>query len=161
MKFYGRYGDLIQQCEVSLSRMLNDILTLDLLQWLYNRSDHQINDLDTELDLHQMTSCFHGAFATGVTWKQGTFNLPNSVPSPFVGRAYAPIVDRWDQFSKICRVLSRRFTLKTPRCFLDCSLLIRYNGVKQICLANAYFTLKLNMLEYKKRWFGIVSSTFA
>ena len=28
-KFYGRYGNLIQQYEVSLSRMLNDILTLD------------------------------------------------------------------------------------------------------------------------------------
>ena len=27
-KFYGRYGDLIQQFEVTLSRMLNDILTL-------------------------------------------------------------------------------------------------------------------------------------
>ena len=31
-KFYGRYGDLIQQYEVSLSRILNDILTLDQLQ---------------------------------------------------------------------------------------------------------------------------------
>ena len=31
VEFYGRYGDLIQllQYEVSLSRMLNDILTLD------------------------------------------------------------------------------------------------------------------------------------
>ena len=28
-KFHGRYGDLIQQYEVSLSRMLNDILILD------------------------------------------------------------------------------------------------------------------------------------
>ena len=28
-QFYGRYGDLIQQYEVSLSRMLNDILILD------------------------------------------------------------------------------------------------------------------------------------
>ena len=28
-KFYGRYGDLIQQYEVTLSRMLNDILTID------------------------------------------------------------------------------------------------------------------------------------
>ena len=37
-KFYGRYGDLIQQNEVSLSRMLNDILTLDK-QWLPNQSD--------------------------------------------------------------------------------------------------------------------------
>ena len=34
-KFYGRYGDLIQQYEVSLSRMLNDILILDQ-QWLPN-----------------------------------------------------------------------------------------------------------------------------
>ena len=38
MKFYGRYGDLIQQYEVSHSRMLNDILTLDQ-QWLPNQSD--------------------------------------------------------------------------------------------------------------------------
>ena len=37
-KFYGRYGDLIRQYEVTLSRMLNDILTLDQ-QWLPNRSD--------------------------------------------------------------------------------------------------------------------------
>ena len=32
-KFYGRYGDLIEQYGVTLSRMLNDILTLDQ-QWL-------------------------------------------------------------------------------------------------------------------------------
>ena len=37
-KFYGRYGDLIRQYEVTLSRMLNDILTLDQ-KWLPNRSD--------------------------------------------------------------------------------------------------------------------------
>ena len=37
-KFYGRYRDLIQQYAVTLSRMLNDILTLDQ-QWLPNRSD--------------------------------------------------------------------------------------------------------------------------
>ena len=36
-KLYGRYGDLIQQFEVSVPRMLNDILTLDMLQWLPNR----------------------------------------------------------------------------------------------------------------------------
>ena len=38
-KFYGRFGDLIQQYEVSLSRMLNDILIFDQLQWLPNQSD--------------------------------------------------------------------------------------------------------------------------
>ena len=37
-KFYGRYGDLIPQYEVSLSRVLNDILTHDQ-KGLLNRSD--------------------------------------------------------------------------------------------------------------------------
>ena len=37
-KFYGRYGDLIEQYGVTLSRMLNDILILDQ-QWLPYRSD--------------------------------------------------------------------------------------------------------------------------
>ena len=32
-KFYGRYGDLIKQNEVSLTRMLNDILWPDHIQW--------------------------------------------------------------------------------------------------------------------------------
>ena len=36
-RFYSWYGDLIKQYEVSLSRILNDILTLDQ-QWLLNRS---------------------------------------------------------------------------------------------------------------------------
>ena len=35
-KFYGRYGDLIEEYGVTLSRMLNDILTQ---QWLPYRSD--------------------------------------------------------------------------------------------------------------------------
>ena len=38
-KFYGRYRDLIQQYEVSLSWMFNEILTLDQLQWPPNQSD--------------------------------------------------------------------------------------------------------------------------
>ena len=32
-KFYGRYGDLIKQYDVSLSQMLNDILWPDHIQW--------------------------------------------------------------------------------------------------------------------------------
>ena len=32
-KFYGRYGDLIKHCEVSLSQMLHDILGHDHIQW--------------------------------------------------------------------------------------------------------------------------------
>ena len=45
-KFYGRYGDLIKQYEVSLSQMLNDILWPDHIQW----QPPQIR-LYTELDL--------------------------------------------------------------------------------------------------------------
>ena len=37
-KFYGRYGDLVEQYWVTLSRMLNDILTLDQ-QWPPYQSD--------------------------------------------------------------------------------------------------------------------------
>ena len=49
-KFCGRYGDLIKQCEVPLSRMLNDILTK------YNDNLPPIDfipirDLFNELDL--------------------------------------------------------------------------------------------------------------
>ena len=78
-KFYGRYGDLVEQYEVTLSRMLNDILTLDQ-QWLPYRSDyiHQFHDLYTELDLHRIMSGFLGAFATGVASQQGTLTLPDT-----------------------------------------------------------------------------------
>ena len=33
-KFYGRYGDLIKQYEVPLSRMRNDILEATVAEWL-------------------------------------------------------------------------------------------------------------------------------
>ena len=45
-KFYGRYGDLIKQYEVSLSQMLNEILWPDNIQW-----QHLLIRLCTELDL--------------------------------------------------------------------------------------------------------------
>ena len=77
-KFYGRYGDLIQQYEVSLSRMLNDILILDQ-QWLPNQSDFP------PISWHwyrawppPIMSGFHGAFATGVACQQGTLTLSDT-----------------------------------------------------------------------------------
>ena len=78
-KFYGRYGDLIEPYGVTLSRMLNDILTLDQ-QWLPYRSDFStgFHDLYTECDLHRIMSGFHGAFATGVVSQQGTLTLPDT-----------------------------------------------------------------------------------
>ena len=43
-----------------------------------NQTFNQFHDLDTELDLHRITSGFHGAFATGVACQQGTLTLPDT-----------------------------------------------------------------------------------
>ena len=93
-KFYGRYWNLIRQYEVSLSRMLNDILTLGQ-QWLPNQLDFPpISWLYTNFDLHRIMSGFHGAFATGVACQQGTLTLPETwFRSPISGLACAPIVE--------------------------------------------------------------------
>ena len=77
-KFYGRYGDLIWQYEVSLSRMLNDILILDQ-QWLPNQSDFPpISWPWYRAWPSPIMSGFHGAFATGVACQQGTLTLPDT-----------------------------------------------------------------------------------
>ena len=77
-KFYDRYGDLIQQYEVSLSRMLNDILILEQ-QWLPNQSDFPpISWPWYRAWPSPIMSGFHGAFATGVACQQGTLTLPDT-----------------------------------------------------------------------------------
>ena len=77
-KFYGRYGGLIQQYEVSLSRMLIDILILDQ-QWLPNQSDFPpISWPWYRAWPSPIMSGFHGAFATGVACQQGTLTLPDT-----------------------------------------------------------------------------------
>ena len=43
-----------------------------------NQTFHQFHDLDTELDLHRITSGFQGAFASGVACQQGTLTLPDT-----------------------------------------------------------------------------------
>ena len=79
-KFYGRYGDLIEQYGVTLSRML-----IKMTFWPLTNSDfptdqtfHQFHYLYTELDLHRIMSGFHGAFAMGVASQQGTLTLPDT-----------------------------------------------------------------------------------
>ena len=77
-KFYGRDGDLIQQYEVFLSRMLNDILILDQ-QWLPNQSDFPpISWPWYRAWPSPIMSGFHRAFATGVACQQGTLTLPDT-----------------------------------------------------------------------------------
>ena len=76
-KFYGRYGDLIQQYEVSLSWMLNGILILDQ-QWLPNQSDFPPISWPWYRSRPLLIlSGFHGAFTTGVACQQGTLTLPD------------------------------------------------------------------------------------
>ena len=40
-----------------------------------DQSFYQFHDFDTEFDLNRIMSGFHGAFATGVTYQQGTLTL--------------------------------------------------------------------------------------
>ena len=42
-KFYGRYGDLINQNEIPLSRILHDILEDDHIQWQHPLISHYTN----------------------------------------------------------------------------------------------------------------------
>ena len=93
-KFYGRYGDLIQQYEVSLSRMLNDILILDQ-QWLPNQSDFQ------PISWHwyrawppPIISGFPWIISNGCGMPAGNaYPSGHLVPSPNLGLACAPIVE--------------------------------------------------------------------
>ena len=75
-KFYGRYGDLIQQYEVSLSRMLNGILILDQ-QWLPSQSDFPPISWPLYIAWPSpIMSGFHGAFCNGCGMPAG-----NAYPS--------------------------------------------------------------------------------
>ena len=116
-KFYGRYGDLIQQYEVSLSRMLNDILILDQ-QWLPNQSDFQ----PISWPLYRawpspIMSGFHGAFATGGMPAGNAYPSGHLVPSPHCGTCMCS--NCWDQIPRTCHVFTRLFTSNTPWYFLD------------------------------------------
>ena len=92
--FYGWYGDLIQQNEVSLSRMLNDILTLDQ-QWLPNQSDFPpISWPWYRLWPSPNFEWFPWSICNGCGMPAGNA-CPSGhlVPSPILGLAYAQIVE--------------------------------------------------------------------
>ena len=92
--YYCEYGDLIQQYEVSLSRMLNNILTFDQ-QWLPNRSDFPSISLpwyqawpSPNYGWFPWIICNECGMPTGNAYPSG-----NLVPSPFLGLAFAPTVE--------------------------------------------------------------------
>ena len=95
-KFYCQYGDLIQRCEVSLSRMLNDILTLDQ-QWLPNQSDFP-----------------------PISWPwYRLWPSPNYEWFPWgicngCGMPAGICSNCWDENPRTCHVFTRLFTSNTP-----------------------------------------------
>ena len=113
-KFYGRYGDLIQQYEVSLSRMLNDILILDQ-QWLPNQSNfppiswHWFRAWPSPI-----MSGFHGAFCNRCGMPAGNaYPSGHLVSSSIVGLACAPIVET--RFLELATSLLD-FSVRIPLC---------------------------------------------
>ena len=129
-KFYGRYGDLTQQYEVSLSRMLNDILILDQ-QWLPNQSDFPpISWPWYRAWPSPIMSGLHGAFATGVACQQGTLTLPDTWFRPpfwdlLMLQLLRPIL-------RTCHVFTRLFTSNTLLVLSRFCSLYRNSCVKQI-----------------------------
>ena len=90
-KFYGRYGDLIKQYEVSLSRMLNDILWTDHIQWQLPTDQTLLSNSN----FYWVLRGFHRTFATGVVCRQGTLTPPNTWSRPFrtcICSTYWPIL---------------------------------------------------------------------
>ena len=103
-KCYGRYGDLIQQYECSLSRMLNDILTLDQ-QWLPNQSDFPpISWPWYRLWTSPNYEWFPVSICNGCDMpERNAYPSGHLVPSPILGLACAPIVE--DRFLELATSL--------------------------------------------------------
>ena len=117
-KFNGRYGDLILQYEVSLSRMLNAILTL--YQHCHpNRSDF----------LPVSQPWYRAWPSPNNEWSplsicngyempaENAYPSKHLVPSPFFGTCLCS--NCWNQIPRTCHIFTRLFTLNAPRYVLD------------------------------------------
>ena len=117
-KFYGRYGDLIQQYEVSLSRMLNDILILDQ-QWLPQPIRLSTNFMTL---IPNLTFIDYEWFPWSICNKCG-MPAGNAYPSGHLATSHhcgtCLCSNCWDQIPRTCHVFTRLFTSKTPWYFLD------------------------------------------
>ena len=94
-KFYGRYGDVIKQYEVTLSQMLYDILDEDHIQWHPQLIRHYTNvwpcywswALLPSLTFYLIARCFHRTFATCAACQQRTLTLPDTWSCLTLGHA--------------------------------------------------------------------------
>ena len=115
-KFYGRYGDLIKQYEVSLSQMLNDILWPDHIQWqpptdqtLYRT---RIVTKFWEVSIEHLRRMWHADRGRLL------LRIPGPVP---LGLAYVLLVGN-NPFYRTCRYFYRLCSSNIPRYFLDFAL---------------------------------------
>ena len=121
-KSYCRYGDLIQQYEVSLSRMLNDILTL-VQQWPHNRSDFPPISQpwyrawpSPNYEWFPWSICNGCGVPAGNAYPSG-----HLVPSTLLWTCLCSYC--WNQIPRTCHVFTRPFTLNTHWYFLDLPIL--------------------------------------
>ena len=124
-KFYGRYGDLVQQYEVSLSRMFNDILTLDQ-QWLPNQSGFPpISWPWYRLWPSPNYEWFPWSICNGCGMPAGNaYPSGHLVPSPHFGTCLCS--NCWDQIPRTCHVFTQLFTSNTPWYFLEFAPMTKY-----------------------------------
>ena len=98
-KFYGRYGDLIKQYEVTLSRMLHDILDDDYLQGHPPLTTILtlllIWTLLPNLTFYLIARGFHRTFATGAACQQRTLTPPDNWSSPIWDLQTFSFWDQW------------------------------------------------------------------
>ena len=73
-KFYGRYGDLIKQYEVSLLTNVK----WHSVTWPYTLTTPYWSDLVPNSTFYRILSCFHRTFATDVACRQGTLTPPDT-----------------------------------------------------------------------------------
>ena len=118
-KFYGRYGDLIQQYAVSLSLMRNVKRHSD--PWLVTATSQPIRLSTSFMTLIpivtftelRVNSMEHLQRVCQASRERLPFRTPGSVP--LLGTSLCS--NCWDQFYRTC-IFSRLFTLNTPRYFL-------------------------------------------
>ena len=153
-KFYGRYGDLIQEYEVSLSRMLNEILSLDQLQWLPNRSDFP----PISWPWYQAWPSPNYEWFPWIICNGCGMPAGNAYPSWTLVPFLPPFGDLLilqllrPVFQTFC-VVSRFFTSYTPRYFLH----FASRQSIEICQVNKiYGRLAINMLALWK-WYDKIS----
>ena len=83
-KFNGRYGDLTKQYEVPISRMLNEILNFNYIQWhpppIRIFIKFWIWMFLPNLTFYRIARGFLGAFATCISCLQGTLTPPDTRP---------------------------------------------------------------------------------